>query len=74
MSHVAPHRLAELVSGALGRGAAHRAQLEAHQTFRDFEMKRFEAGDDSVYISISGQPVYSAEGKFCGYRGIGRNI
>ena len=27
MSHVAPHRLAELVSGALGRGAAHRAQL-----------------------------------------------
>lgn len=57
-----------------GGWAAHRAQLEAHQTFRDFEMKRFEAGDDSVYISISGQPVYSAEGKFCGYRGIGRNI
>ena len=57
-----------------GGWAAHRAQLEAHQTFRDFEMKRFEAGDDSVYISISGQPVYSADGKFCGYRGIGRNI
>ena len=57
-----------------GGWAAHRAQLEARQTFRDFEMKRFEAGDNSVYISISGQPVYSADGQFRGYRGIGRDI
>ena len=52
----------------------HRAQLEARETFHDFEIKRYEDGENSIYISISGKPIFSADGKFLGYRGIGRNI
>jgi diguanylate cyclase (GGDEF)-like protein/PAS domain S-box-containing protein len=37
-------------------------------------MERKTAGGASVWISISGEPVYDGAGKFRGYRGIGRDI
>src|SRR5579859_4889508 len=54
--------------------ARHRAQLERHEPFRDFEMQRPAPGEGSRWLSISGEPVFDAEGRFRGYRGIGRDI
>ncbi|MBV8032091.1 MAG: PAS domain S-box protein [Betaproteobacteria bacterium] len=54
--------------------ARHRAQLERHESFRDFEMLR--AGDDGkkAWVSLSGEPIFDASGKFTGYRGVGKDI
>lgn len=54
--------------------ALHRAQLERHETFRDFEYER-EDKDGVVFVfSISGEPIIDADGKFTGYRGVGTDI
>jgi len=52
----------------------HRAQLEWHQPFRDFEVQH--ATDDGrvVWISLSGEPMFDDSGAFKGYRGVGRDI
>ncbi|MBI3370165.1 MAG: PAS domain S-box protein [Betaproteobacteria bacterium] len=54
--------------------AAHRADLEAHRAFREFEIARIGRDRQPVYISTSGIPVFDTRGTFKGYRGIGRNI
>ena len=54
--------------------ARHRAQLERHEAFRDFEMQRAAPGGGTRWLSISGEPVFDGEGRFRGYRGIGRDI
>jgi PAS domain S-box-containing protein len=52
----------------------HRATLEAHAPFRDFEYVKI--GDDGrqTVFSLSGVPVFDAAGRFSGYRGVGTNI
>jgi diguanylate cyclase (GGDEF)-like protein/PAS domain S-box-containing protein len=54
--------------------AEHRAILAARQPFRDFETRR--VGQDELvrFISVSGEPLFDANGVFRGYRGIGRDI
>ena len=52
----------------------HRAQLEHHEPFRDFEMQRPAPAGGTRWLSISGEPVFDAAGRFKGYRGIGRDI
>ena len=52
----------------------HRAQLEGRQPFRDFEMQRPAPGGGTRWLSISGEPVFDAAGRFRGYRGVGRDI
>jgi diguanylate cyclase (GGDEF)-like protein/PAS domain S-box-containing protein len=54
--------------------AAHRAVLQAHEQFRDFEIQRLDANGQSYWISLSGTPFFDAQGRFCGYRGIGRDV
>jgi diguanylate cyclase (GGDEF)-like protein/PAS domain S-box-containing protein len=54
--------------------ARHRAQLERHEPFRDFEVLRLGPGGRPVWLSESGEPVFDAEGRFKGYRGAGREI
>ena len=54
--------------------AEHRAMLEAHQPFRDFEYMRLSEGQPTRYISTSGEPVFDAAGRFTGYRGTARDI
>jgi diguanylate cyclase (GGDEF)-like protein/PAS domain S-box-containing protein len=54
--------------------ARHRAQLERHEPFRDFEVERASADGSTVWISLSGEPVFDADGSFTGYRGVGRDI
>ena len=54
--------------------AAHRATLEAHLQFKDFEIQRLATVGQSYWISLSGSPVFDAQGRFLGFRGIGRDI
>jgi PAS domain S-box-containing protein len=52
----------------------HRATLEAHLPFRDFELARPTADGGTRYVSVSGIPVFDESGRFVGYRGVGRHI
>src|SRR5260221_13598920 len=54
--------------------AAHRAVLDQHQPFRDFEFARAMPDGVQRHFSISGQPRYAADGAFTGYRGVGRVV
>src|SRR5207237_8963115 len=53
---------------------AHRAVLEGHLPFRDFEFSRIDAKGVERHLSISGEPMFDAGGTFTGYRGLGRDI
>ncbi len=65
--------LEQMLDGNRG-GAAHLEDLQAHRPFRDFvyELKRGRTG--CRWVSIAGFPCFDIEGKFAGYRGIGRNV
>jgi PAS domain S-box-containing protein len=54
--------------------ARHRASLERHEPFRDFEMERAHPAGGSRWISVTGEPIYDEAGKFHGYRGVGSDI
>ena len=55
--------------------AEHRRTLQAHEPFQDFEMQRFGAGDGlGRWVSVSGAPLFDAQGQFKGYLGVGRDI
>jgi PAS domain S-box-containing protein len=63
------------VTGALsGSWEQHRATLEAHEPFRDFEYRRIQPDGSVGYYSASGAPMFDAEGRFRGYQGVARNI
>jgi PAS domain S-box-containing protein len=51
----------------------HRATLDAHLPFREFELAR-PSPDGKRYVSVSGLPVFDKSGRFIGYRGVGRHI
>src|SRR5690349_20335204 len=53
---------------------AHRALLEAHRPFRDLQWHRLDQDGKLQIASISGKPIFDSEGRFRGYRGIGRDI
>ena len=52
----------------------HRATMDAHLPFRDFELARRTADGGIRYVSVSGIPVFDETGRFAGYRGVGRHI
>ena len=52
----------------------HRAMLEAHEPFKNFEYVRIGENGEQYFVSLSGVPIYDAAGNFNGYRGIGTNI
>jgi PAS domain S-box-containing protein len=52
----------------------HRATLDAHLPFRDFELARPTPDGGKCYMSVSGLPVFDETGCFRGYRGVGRHI
>jgi diguanylate cyclase (GGDEF)-like protein/PAS domain S-box-containing protein len=54
--------------------AAHRAAIERREPFRDFEFSRRMPDGQVRYFSLSGEPHFSADGAFLGYRGVGRDI
>jgi diguanylate cyclase (GGDEF)-like protein/PAS domain S-box-containing protein len=52
----------------------HRAMLRAHQPFRDLLLKRIGTGGEAHYVTVSGQPIFDADGVFSGYRGVASDI
>lgn len=53
---------------------AHQALLDARQPFYDFTFKRVTSEGDTRWVSLSGRPIFDADGKFKGYRGIGKDV
>ena len=53
--------------------ARHKAQLGRHEPFFDFEMERAGPDGNSVWLSVTGEPVFEDD-KFRGYRGVGTDI
>lgn len=53
---------------------AHKALLARREPFREFETCRVLPDGSLWWVSISGQPVFDAQGHFAGYRGITRDI
>ena len=53
---------------------AHRAVLDAHQPFRNFEFSRPHADGGERHFSISANPEFDESGAFKGYRGVGSDI
>jgi diguanylate cyclase (GGDEF)-like protein/PAS domain S-box-containing protein len=54
--------------------STHRATMDAHQAFRDFEFGRSWADGTVRYFSITGEPRFESDGAFLGYRGVGRDV
>jgi PAS domain S-box-containing protein len=52
----------------------HVATLEAHQPFRGFVYRTAGADGSVVYIATSGKPVFDADGRFLGYRGVSTDV
>ena len=48
--------------------------MEAHTSFRDMVVQRTYPDGSRRYFNISGEPVFDAEGRFKGYRGLSRDI
>jgi diguanylate cyclase (GGDEF)-like protein/PAS domain S-box-containing protein len=77
-----------LRSGALGKHAwdlgyfnmtredwdSFRATLAERRSFRDLELGRVDEGGVIRWISVAGEPVFDATGRFAGYRGLGKDI
>ena len=54
--------------------AAHAADLAARRPFRDLTYRSRRSTGSPVWVRVSGVPVFSPEGVFEGYRGIGRDV
>jgi PAS domain S-box-containing protein len=52
----------------------HVATLEAHQPFRGFVYRTASADGSVAHISTSGKPVFDADGRFLGYRGVSTDV
>ena len=52
----------------------HRDDLAARKPFHRLELKRLDAQGDALWVSLSGMPFFDEQGRFKGYRGVGRNI
>ncbi|MBO6782224.1 MAG: PAS domain-containing sensor histidine kinase [Alphaproteobacteria bacterium] len=62
------------VEGSEQKWRAHEEDLAQHRSFRDFEYAFVRSDGEDCIVSISGDPVFDSNGRFTGYRGIGRDI
>jgi PAS domain S-box-containing protein len=53
---------------------AHIATMDAHQPFRGFRYRAALPDGSSIYVSVSGKPVFDADGSFLGYRGVATDV
>ena len=51
-----------------------RQVLLSHQPFRDFEVQRPDVAGAMTWVSTSAMPIFDKQGRFEGYRGVGRDI
>jgi len=78
---IAPHELLGQLrpytpsfDGDAETSARYTASIENRQAFRDFTYGMTRADGARRYIRISGEPVFDADGRFAGYRGVGRDV
>jgi len=57
-----------------GGWPAHQALLRSQQPFRDVVLYGSPGNEQTSYFSISGEPLFDAQGRFKGYRGVGKEI
>ena len=62
------------VQGLPNDWEAHRRVLDAHRPFRDFQCCGRDTAGRVCWISLNGDPVFDADGKFSGYVGTGSDI
>ena len=69
--HKATHVVLSIPPDAKGDPAlnCHKADLDAHQTFRHFRYEVPTPAGTPMFISASGKPVVDRDGNFLGYRG-----
>ena len=53
---------------------AHERLLAERRPFSDFRFCRSDGDGGVMYVSVSGKPIFDAEGVFKGYRGTGRDV
>ncbi|MGH8706592.1 MAG: diguanylate cyclase domain-containing protein, partial [Burkholderiales bacterium] len=53
---------------------AHLEQLRRHAPFLELELSRTHAGGSRHVHVVSGEPRYDGDGRFIGYRGVGRDV
>ncbi len=54
--------------------AAHIAVINTHSPFRDLELCQSDDSGNRLWSSISGEAIIDNEGRFLGYRGVGKDI
>jgi len=47
---------------------------EAHKPFREIALQYRTKSGRRYFVTVSGEPVFEADGRFAGYRGVGRDI
>jgi len=52
----------------------HRAELQAHQPYRDMLSRRRGADGSFRYVVSSGDPIFDTHGAFVGYRGVSKDV
>lgn len=52
----------------------HREDLEAHRRFSGLVARRRDTQGQEHFLSISGEPKFGSDGRFCGYWGVGRDV
>ena len=52
----------------------HREKLERHEPFSDFVYTVTDSAGEMRYLSVSGEPIFDALGKFKGYHGVGKDV
>jgi diguanylate cyclase (GGDEF)-like protein/PAS domain S-box-containing protein len=54
--------------------SGHQQVLARRESFRDLELRQVRTDGGHVYLHISGEPVYNADGSFRGYRGTAKDV
>lgn len=74
-----PHLLGTRGAGLVERASVTdrerlRDALSRREPFRDVALPSVDASGAPLYLSVSGEPIHSEEGKFLGYRGVARDV
>jgi PAS domain S-box-containing protein len=66
----------ELINATFGKTtvAEHEEALRQRVPFRDFEFEIAVPGHPPLSVAVSAKPIFDAEGRFLGYRGIGNDV
>jgi diguanylate cyclase (GGDEF)-like protein/PAS domain S-box-containing protein len=69
-----PRRLSGVIEVPPDVAADHERRLAARQPFRELVYCLATPSGRGLYISVSGEPIFDADGRFRGYRGVGRDV